>query len=167
MRIIVVRHGQAAPKKGWDGPDAARPLSSRGRRQAARLDRVIGPDRPDRVLSSPALRCVQTVLPFAVSFGIDVELTGSLATDAGGQAYALCRKLAGSEPPGATVVLCTHREALVDFLPRLAGPPPAGPPAKAVVRLPRRPPGAKGSAWILRFGDDGRLEAVAYRPPAA
>ena len=83
MRIIVVRHGHAEAKKGWRGPDGDRPLVARGRRQADRLGKVIGGGKPTRVISSPALRCVQTAQPFAEKHNLPVELSGHLSRDAG------------------------------------------------------------------------------------
>jgi 8-oxo-dGTP diphosphatase len=158
IRIVVVRHGLAEPKKGWHGPDDDRPLVARGFRQAERLASVIGADRPSRVLSSPALRCRQTVEPFACRHGVEVEMTDALATTAGPEAFALCEKLVATAEPDATYVLCTHREILVDLLPGLA--------KEYGRKLGHRPPGAKGGAWALAFRA-GRLAKVDYRPPAA
>jgi broad specificity phosphatase PhoE len=162
MRIVVVRHGQAEPKKGWAGTDEDRPLVARGRRQAGRLGQVVGRRPPDRVISSPALRCRQTVQPLADQRGVEVEVDEALARGAGPAAAELCRELLAKQPDDSTVVLCTHREVLVDLLPRLAAElgPKLGP------NLGHRPPGAKGGAWILRLRG-GKLEKVDYRPPAA
>ena len=160
MRIVVVRHGQAEPKKGWSGLDADRPLVARGRRQAARLGKVIG-RRPERVVSSPALRCRQTVEPFARDWGLKVEVSDALAPEAGAAAVELCRDLVAdgaARPASFTVVLCTHREVLVDLLPALAH--------EFGGQLGHRPPGAKGGAWIVRL-QGGRMEKVDYRGPAA
>lgn len=157
LRIVVVRHGQAESKKAWAGPDDDRPLVARGHRQAGLLDRVVGPGAPGRILSSPALRCRQTVGPLAERHGLEVEVADALATGAGRRAFDLYAKLAASEPPGSTVVLCTHREVLEDMLPRLAG--------ELGRDLPHRVPGAKGGAWVLLL-ESRRLVALEYRPPA-
>lgn len=157
MRIIVVRHGQAEPKKGWVGADADRPLVARGRRQADRLSKVIGADRPSRVISSPALRCVQTVRPLADERSLDVELSERLSTDSGHAAVELCRQLLSSGAADSTVVLCTHREVLVEMLPQMS--------RQSSRKLAHRPPGAKGGAWILWFRAH-KLAKVDYRPPA-
>ena len=158
MRIIVVRHGQAEAKKGRREPDADRPLVARGRRQADRLGKVIGGGRPRRVISSPALRCVQTVQPFADERNLVVERSEQLSRDAGKAAVELCQELLLSETDDSTVVLCTHREVLVELLPQLA--------KESGRKLGHRPPGAKGGSWILRFRA-GRLEKIEYHPPAA
>ncbi len=158
MRIVVVRHGVAQPKKGWKGSDDDRPLVGRGFRQAERLGPVVGRRSPTRILTSPALRCWQTVQPLADRHGVPVEPTNAFSIGAAAQAAALCRKLAAAGPPDANVVLCTHREVLDDLLPQLA--------EEGGRKLPGRPPGAKGGAWVLHF-EEGRLVKVGYRPPAA
>lgn len=162
MRIVVVRHGEAEPKRGWTGPDDARPLVGRGRRQAERLGKVLKGQAPTRVISSPALRCRETVEPLAARYGLEVELSEMLATGAGtgagGEAAALCRKLAHSEPEDSNLVLCTHREVLVEMLPSLS--------EEYGCKLGHQPPGAKGGAWTLRF-QSGRMLKVHYTPPPA
>jgi 8-oxo-dGTP diphosphatase len=157
MRITVVRHGQAEPKSKWKGADGDRPLMARGRRQADRLGKVIGTSRPTRVISSPAVRCVQTVQPFAARRNLTVEVSPMLATDAGKAAVDLCRELIGSERRDANVLLCTHREVLNVLLPQLA--------KDFDRKLGHRLPGAKGGAWVLRFRDN-KLVKIEYRPPA-
>ena len=58
----------------------------------------------ERVLSSPFVRCVQTVEPLAVARGLDVETTEVLADGAGADGvHRLLEELAGSP-----VVLCVH-----------------------------------------------------------
>ncbi|HET6963492.1 MAG TPA: phosphoglycerate mutase family protein [Acidimicrobiales bacterium] len=164
MRMVVVRHGEAEPKKGWTGPDDQRPLVARGQRQADRLGKVIGGLPPTRIISSPAVRCVQTVQPLADRYGLPVEVDESLSTEAGKAAADLCRQLASSDGSAArdgqedNIVLCTHREVLVDLLPRLS--------EQAKVKLRGRPPGAKGGAWVIRW-DSGHLQKIDYRPPGA
>ncbi len=160
MRIVVVRHGEAESKRGWTGPDDQRPLLPRGHRQAHRLDKVVGGDPPTRIISSPAIRCVQTVQPLADRHGVAVELDEALSTDAGKAAADLCRQLVSNDGAGEDdiIVLCTHREVLVDLLPRLS--------KDSGRKLGDRPPGAKGGAWVLRW-DAGRLAKIAYRGPGA
>jgi hypothetical protein len=87
-----------------------------------------------------------------------VELSPHLSRDAGQAAVELCRQLLSSETDDTTVVLCTHREVIVELLPQLS--------KEFAHKLGHRPPGAKGGAWILRFRA-GKLEKVDYRPPAA
>ena len=62
--LLLVRHAHAHARKEWSGDDRLRPLSANGLRQAEGLIAVFGNfARPSRVLSSPYLRCMQTVEP--------------------------------------------------------------------------------------------------------
>ncbi len=60
--LHLVRHAHAGDPEAWDGPDELRPLSNKGRRQAERLGSfLLRTDiRPDRLISSPKLRALQT-----------------------------------------------------------------------------------------------------------
>jgi phosphohistidine phosphatase len=82
MRILLLRHGKAAPE-GSDGTDESRPLASRGRRQsrdagalAARLSLS-----PTRVCASPLLRTRETAEGFLSAFKkpANIELLQALA----------------------------------------------------------------------------------------
>jgi phosphohistidine phosphatase SixA len=154
VRIVLARHGHAEPKQTWSGQDADRPLLARGRRQAELLARNLAKLRPTRIISSPALRCLQTVQPLGRRTGLDVEVLSWLAPDAGETAREGVLALARNEPSSACVVLCTHREVLVDVLPYLA--------EMFEVKLGHRLPGAKGGTWVLEFRKK-KLVRVTYR----
>jgi 8-oxo-dGTP diphosphatase len=69
----LLRHAKAVDRTGWADDDELRPLSKPGRRQARALVGLFG-DRPlDRVLSSPAVRCVETVRPLGRARSLPVE----------------------------------------------------------------------------------------------
>ncbi len=155
-RIVLVRHGQAEPKKGWPGADADRPLVGRGRLQAQRLSQTIGRLRPDRVISSPALRCVETVELLAESCGLPLEISEQWSIEAGQSVPGLGQNLIDTTPDGSTLVVCTHREVLVRLIPELS--------RRGKHKIGHRPPGAKGGVWILRFRHH-HLTRVDYRPP--
>ena len=75
MRLLtLVRHA----KSSWDYEelsDFERPLNERGRRDAPqmaqRANKLLG--RPDRLVSSPALRAITTAHVFAESMGLALE----------------------------------------------------------------------------------------------
>lgn len=154
MRIAVVRHGHAEPKQSWSGHDVDRPLVARGRRQAEALARNLAKQKPTRIISSPALRCLQTVQPLGRRRGLDVEVLSWLSTDAGAVAGEEIVALARSESSSAFVVLSTHREVIVDVLPYLE--------KSFDVKLGHRLPGAKGGIWLLEFRKKS-LARVSYR----
>ena len=105
--IYLLRHAHAGNKKRWSGPDDRRPLSVTGRREAAGLVTLLH-DRPiATILSSPALRCEQTVRPLAERRGLPVGLDGRLDVDADlDDAAKLLR------PDLGDVLLCSHGELI-------------------------------------------------------
>ena len=118
--IYLLRHAHAGNKKTWPGPDDRRPLSAGGRREAAGLVPLLR-DRPiATILSSPALRCEQTVRPLAEQRGLPVGLDGRLDVGAGlDDAATLIR------PDLGDVVLCSHGELIGQLLSRVPPLPPA------------------------------------------
>jgi phosphohistidine phosphatase SixA len=154
MRLILVRHGQAGRKADWHRADKLRPLSPRGRSQAEHLVGVIAPLDPMRILTSPHVRCVETVGPLAAHTGLAIERSSVLSPDEPAKALRLVRKLSAPTSDSG-VVLCTHREVIERVLPALS--------KEDEVNLERRPPGLKGSAWILDFRQ-GRLVDARYVP---
>lgn len=73
MTLYVARHAHAGQRSAWTGDDRTRPLSERGRSQADGLAADLVPCAPARLLSSPAVRCVQTLEPLATKIGVPVE----------------------------------------------------------------------------------------------
>lgn len=148
-----MRHAKAGSRRNWEGPDRDRPLSGKGRRQAEGLVHLLA-DRPvRRVLSSPYVRCVQTVEPLAEKLGLPVEEAPALAEDAApADAVELLRSLASS-----SAVLCTHGDLIPPVLDTLA--------ASEGLPLPPDYPYAKGSVWELDVLN-GRWLAARYLPPS-
>jgi len=153
-RIVLVRHGHAGSKDRWRGPDAARPLTETGRRQAERLIDVIASAAPTRIVSSPHTRCVQTVEPLAAKLDMEVEPWPALAPEGGRDTLRLLQE---ADPVVSRhgLVLCTHGEVLREVLTALAGDPGLETGA---------PPGAKGCVWFLDL-QLGRLLAATYVVP--
>ena len=77
--ILLVRHASAGDRDEWEGDDSLRPLDERGLRQADELVELLAQYEVKQVVSSPALRCIQTVEPFARSLGLELEIRGELS----------------------------------------------------------------------------------------
>jgi phosphohistidine phosphatase SixA len=73
MSLLLVRHAWAGDPSEWEGDDRERPLDERGRRQAEALVEELEGFELDRIVSSPYLRCVQTVEPLARARGLEIE----------------------------------------------------------------------------------------------
>ena len=132
-----MRHAHAGDPGRWDGDDSRRPLSDRGRRQAQALVERLrreGAGKVTAVLSSPALRCADTVTPTATELGLGVVTESALAE---GTPPATVHALIGRL--GGDVVLCSHGDVIGAFVLDLD--------AAGVLRDP--PACSKASTWIL------------------
>jgi 8-oxo-(d)GTP phosphatase len=115
--LFLVRHGVAGNRSDWKKDDRLRPLSSRGEKQALGLASALGIQPMDRILTSPFVRCRQTVEPLAAKLGIEIEERDELGEGQGFKgARDLCRQLVGN-----SAVLCSHGDvipALLDWMAR-------------------------------------------------
>ena len=111
--LIVVRHAKAKPRSSWTRAEGERPLAATGLRQAQSVSRLLTAWLPDRVLSSPWNRCVQTVRPYvktrAVKFKTVDAVTEHSAKRKPGKARKAIEAMFDKAVP---VVLCTHRPVL-------------------------------------------------------
>ena len=62
-KLYVVRHADAGHRAGPGQPDEGRTLSERGRRQADGLRDELADAGITRLVASPSVRCVQTLVP--------------------------------------------------------------------------------------------------------
>ncbi len=148
--LYLVRHAHAGKRHSWDGPDAERPLSKKGGRQAEGLVRLLDVE-VKRILSSPAVRCVQTVEPLARHVGLEVQTTEALAEGAPVEPAVelVCSLLDGG------AVLCAHGDLVPEVLEWFAAHGADVDGSQST---------AKGSAWALTISD-GRVTAGRYLPP--
>ncbi len=138
MLAVLVRHGVAGERAQWDEEDHLRPLDRRGERQAAALPQSLSDLPIRRILTSPAVRCVQTVAALGVALGMEVEETPALAEGA-----ARADIMALLPTIGAGTVLCTHGDVCHKIVGRRKTP--------------------KGSAWVVDVGARG-VTAVRHIP---
>ena len=155
MTLLLVRHAEAESRTGWSAPDVLRPLSNRGRRQAAGLVHLLGDQVAiARLVSSPSLRCIETLAPLAAVLGCSLEISPALAEGAEPEdAVELSRTAAHAGP---ALVLCSHGDLIPKLLELLH--------ASDGVDLGRSPRCQKGSTWRFE-GDHGRFVTAAYLPP--
>jgi 8-oxo-dGTP diphosphatase len=119
--IVALRHAKAVSREDWEGKDAARPLSPRGRRQA---DSIVGPLLAfgvRRIVSSPATRCVKTVMPLSAAVGRPIDTTKLISQDAWEVGKSDARAVIGDRVRSRKpAVLCSHGPVLPDILSELA-----------------------------------------------
>ncbi len=150
--VYLVRHAKAGDRATWHGDDLRRPLSPRGQAQADGLVSLFSDMPVDRVISSPATRCVQTVRPLADQRSMRIGSHDELLEGASlGATFELLRSLGGA------VVACSHGDVIPSLVTHLAdrGVPMLDPPAWK-----------KGSTWILQR-DGGLFTALRYLAPPA
>ena len=151
MPVFLVRHAHALPRSEWRGDDSLRELSERGRRQSDALVEVLVEFKPQRILSSPYLRCVDTVAPLASALGLAVEPADVLAEGSGKAAYRLVRDLVEQD-----VVLCSHGDVIPGVLENLS--------TGERVDIGKTPRCEKASIWVLQ-GRKGHFAKAAYLKP--
>lgn len=119
--IVALRHAKAVVREKWDGPDVARPLAARGTRQAAALVGQLRAFGIRRVVSSDAVRCVQTVAPLAAALGRAIEQTPLIGQDAWEEGTSDVRSVIGARVRSRKpAVLCSHGPVLPGILSELA-----------------------------------------------
>jgi broad specificity phosphatase PhoE len=149
--LYLVRHGHAGDKRAWRGDDRDRPLSERGRREAAGLVALLRGYPVGAIASSPAVRCTQTVQPLAVARRLPVQLDPLLEVDSDTE-RVLARLVEGAHEE---VVWCTHGELIGALLDRLRRD---GAPISPGAAWP------KGSVWLLELAGSA-VRAASYLAP--
>ena len=152
--VHLIRHAKAKNRLTWEEPDHLRPLTKRGRREADAIAARLGEEPLSLLVSSPFVRCLQTLEPLAVELDLSIETTDALAEGSdGAKAAELMLTLAAT----GSIACCTHADVLVDVVALLAE---AGIPLDG----PRVAPVA--STWVLAV-DDGRFVGARFveQPP--
>ena len=160
MAVLLVRHAKAGDRERWEAPDHMRPLTTKGQGQAEGLVEALAAFEITRILSSPYLRCTQTVVPLAAARRLPVEPSDDLAEGAGPKAIGLVRTLL-DHPADVVlgthgdivlgthgdIVLCTHGDVVEEVLDDLG--------------VNRPDWTKKGATWVL-----GRDDATHLPPPS-
>ena len=149
--LFLFRHGAAGDRSKWTGVDAVRPLTKKGRRQAAALAESLADRGIEKIYSSPYTRCVQSVEPLAEAIGAKVVEHDALAEgpdiDA---AYDLTHGLVGYN-----AVLCSHGDVIPAVINRMMW---AGLTLESPFYC------SKGSIWAVDL-EGGRFTTARYIPP--
>lgn len=149
--LFVVRHAAAGSRQRWNDPDHLRPLSPKGRRQSAALADRLVPEGIERLVSSPYLRCTQTLAPLGQRLGLPVEEHSALAEGGGVETMRLVEELSG-----ANVALSSHGDVIPSTIFRLSQ---AGVALSHPIYFCK-----KGSIWAVNVVDGAAVSAH-YEPP--
>ncbi len=119
--IIALRHGKAVPPGSWDGPDATRPLLHRGAAEARSIAPAIAAWAPQKLISSTATRCMNTIEPTAALTALPIKQTAAISQDAYEDGTASVKKLVRKRiAKQKAVVLCSHGPVLPEIIDAVA-----------------------------------------------
>jgi 8-oxo-dGTP diphosphatase len=142
LRALLIRHARAAARETWTGDDRLRPLDGKGRRQAQALADTLASFEVTRLVSSPFVRCLQTLQPAAERLRLPIEERHELAEGAEEAARTLLSELDVGVP-----AISTHGDVIGALL---------GPGYEC----------RKGAIWLLEI-DGTRVRPERYLAPPA
>ncbi|MDX1621325.1 MAG: phosphoglycerate mutase family protein [Nitriliruptorales bacterium] len=152
MTVLVIRHAHAGVRERWPYDDGQRPLSEQGRVEAKELPHHLSGYPLDRIISSPLVRCTETVQELARDRGLEVELDDRLIEGTAlAEVWELVREMSGQH-----VALCTHGDLIQQLVRDLY---------RRKVDMPGDPAWAKGSTWVLELDGHGEVARADYLPP--
>ena len=114
MGIYLVREADAGGRFSWPGPDRLRPLTGIGWQQAQELAERLDGVRIERIVSSPWLRCQQTVLPLAEPRQLPIDSEAGL-----GQIASVDRAIRLVAEAAGPTVFCSHPDLIYALIERL------------------------------------------------
>ena len=149
--LYLVRHAKAGSRHDFAGNDRLRPLSPAGRRQAEALAPRLAAAGVKNFVSSPYLRCIETLQPAARLVGAPVEADESLSE---GRSYAGVLELMASLPDESA--LCSHGDVIPETIAALE---------RRGCELTTQPEWRKGSVWVLERDTEGEFVSASAWPP--
>ncbi|TWP38898.1 NUDIX hydrolase [Leekyejoonella antrihumi] len=118
--LIVVRHAEAVGRSHWSEDDLVRPLNHTGSRRSTDLVPLLSAYGVSRVVTSDAVRCVDTVAPYAKFAHVDLRRKGGLSEDGfESNPKKVLQHVDRALDRANPVALCTHRPLLPSMLARL------------------------------------------------
>ena len=150
--VFLVRHAFAGDRAYWSGPDDRRPLTEEGQLQAEALAETLAGQPFAHLLSSPSLRCIQTLAPLARARGLQTVARDELAE---GKPLAHIEKLVLEAATAGPAAVCVHGDGMRHLVGELfdRGANMTGDPDDH----------AKGGTWVLEVRD-GAIAAGRFLP---
>lgn len=173
--LALVRHAQAVGRGSWSADDQQRPLDPTGRERAVHIAAMLSAYGVRRLVSSPSLRCADTLRPYAAQLGVPLRTKDGLSEEGyAAQPARASHHLGRLVERGTPAVLCSHGPVLPDLLlALLALVDPDEPEADLVaasLRAAARDKMGKGEvlvAHLVGTGPQARVVAVErHLPPS-
>ncbi|MEP7047524.1 MAG: phosphoglycerate mutase family protein [Ilumatobacteraceae bacterium] len=149
--LYLVRHAKAGSRRGFEGNDRLRPLSPAGRRQATALAERLTAAGVTTLISSPYLRCIETLQPTAQAIDGAVESDERLAE---GHRFVGVLELLADLPDGSAV--CSHGDVIPETIAALE---------RRGCEFTSEPEWRKASVWLLDRDARGEIVSAGAWPP--
>lgn len=149
--VYLVRHAKAGERRIWKGDDAARPLSKHGWRQSKLLADRLERKHITSLVSSPYVRCSQTLAPLADRLGLTICNDARLAEE---MPFEDVLELIATVDAGA--VLCSHGDVIPATIAALV---------RRGMEVQTPVDWRKASVWVLRRKGDRITKGKVWPPP--
>ncbi len=151
VTLYIVRHAKAGKRSEWDGPDALRPLSDKGWEQSQAIAEKLIELKPSALISSPAVRCVQTLEPLSEATKIKIVTDQRLFEH--GDVDQMIDLL---EDVQDSTVISSHGDMIPEAIKLLQ---------RRGMGIGSKPDWRKASIWVVERTKNGFISAVAIAPP--
>lgn len=164
MQLFLVRHAEAV-EQSEDLADELRHLTRRGRKQAAKQAKRLKKKklRPERIITSPLVRAVQTAELLAAEIGKETVVAADASLGPGADAPAVIAMLRGASS-NASLMLVGHEPQLSTLAALLLGYEHVAPLAKgSCLALSWRPDKQDRSAAFNWYAASGKKLVTSAR----
>lgn len=149
--LYVVRHAKAGERRLWTGDDIDRPLSKKGWKQSELVGKRLAKIGPTKLVSSPYVRCIQTLEPLGKMIDTKVKIEQRLCED---EPFEPVLELLRELPGGS--VLSTHGDIIPATMQALT---------RRGMKMNSPPDWRKAAVWVLKRNKKGDIVHAAVWPP--
>ncbi|MEI8022847.1 MAG: phosphoglycerate mutase family protein [Actinomycetota bacterium] len=151
MTLYIVRHAKAGKRSEWDGPDTLRPLSDKGWEQSQAIAEKLIELKPSALISSPAVRCMQTLEPLSKATKIEIFADKRLFEH--GDVAKMIELL---EDAKDSTVISSHGDMIPEVIKILQ---------RRGMEIGSKPDWRKATVWVLNRTKNGFKSAFVMAPP--
>ena len=151
MTLYIVRHAKAGKRSEWDGPDTLRPLSDKGWEQAQAIAKKLIELKPIALISSPAVRCMQTLEPLSEAMKIKIVADERLFED--GDVAKMIELLEDAQD---STVISSHGDMIPEAIKILQ---------RRGMEINSKPDWRKATVWVVERTKNGFKSAFVMAPP--
>ena len=151
MTLYIVRHAKAGKRSEWDGPDTLRPLSDKGWEQSQAIAEKLVELKPSALISSPAVRCMQTLEPLSKATKIEIFADKRLFEH--GDVAKMIELLEDSKD---STVISSHGDMIPEVIKILQ---------RRGMEIGSKPDWRKATVWVVERIKNSFTSAIVMAPP--